>query len=209
MVLENATQVAPLIAQHFSRADAIAAAKPLALYVFGIAIYAIFIFKFYRFLAKKDVFELDLGKYSQTSFAGAKKFFSVVSYVVKYLLVFPLVVFMWFAFLGILLIFLAKTGSVEQLLLISVSLVGAVRVCAYYNENLSQDLAKMLPLALLGITMLDVSYFNLMRSLEMLFSLFDYWKLLSYYFVFIVGLEFVLRIFSGAVHLVLPEKKGK
>jgi len=34
--------------------------KPLVIFVLGMVVYSIFIFKFYRFIAKKDVFELNL-----------------------------------------------------------------------------------------------------------------------------------------------------
>ncbi|MFH1786328.1 MAG: hypothetical protein ABH829_01590 [archaeon] len=209
MALYNTTQIAPLIAENFSTADAIAASRPLAAYVFAIAIYAIFIFKFYRFLGRKDVFSIDLAKHSNTRFAGAKKFFSVVFYVLKYLILFPLVVFVWFAFLALMLIFLAKSGTVEQIMLISVSLVGAVRVCAYYDEDLSKDLAKLLPLALLGVFIVDRSYFNFSNSVLTLLSLPDYWKLLSYYMVFIVSLEFVLRVLSGTAGMLFGRGEKK
>ena len=39
--------------------------KPLGLYVVGMVIYAIFIFKFYRFIARKNIFKLGLSEYSQ------------------------------------------------------------------------------------------------------------------------------------------------
>jgi len=52
----------------------------------------------------------------------------------------------------------------------------------------------MLPFALLGIYLVDQSYFEFEVSLELLKSIPEYWTLLVYYFVFIIALEYVLRI---------------
>ena len=35
--------------------------EPVVIYILGMALYALFIFKFYRFVASKDIFELLLG----------------------------------------------------------------------------------------------------------------------------------------------------
>lgn len=205
MDLYNITQAGPELLSNFSVAEAQAVSVPLALYILALAVYAIFIFKFYRFLAKKDIFKLDLAKYNQSVHAGIKKFFSALFYIFKYLFLFPIVVFIWFAFLGLLLVFLSRRGNVEQVLLIAISLVGAIRVCAYYSEDLSRDLSKMLPFALLGVFIVDATYFDLGQSISAIFSLPTHWKLLTYYFLFIIFLEFILRILSGIIHKIRPK----
>ena len=48
-----------------SMAEAITVLKPLLIFVFGMAIYAIFIFNFYRFVGRKDLFDFDLSRYQQ------------------------------------------------------------------------------------------------------------------------------------------------
>jgi len=95
--------------------------------------------------------------------------------------------------------FLGKNQTTESILLVSIALVSAVRVAAYYNELLSRDLAKMLPFALLGIYLVDQSYFEFEVSLELMKSIPEYWILLVYYFAFIIVLEFVLRILRNIV----------
>jgi len=201
------TEEGTALLSNFSITEAQSVATTLAIYVFALAIYSIFIFKFYRFLAKRDIFTLDLSKYRKTTHAHLKRFFSALYYIFKYLFVFPLVVFLWFAFLGLLLLFLSKGGNVEQVLLIAISLVGAVRVTAYYNEDLARDLSKMLPFALLGIFLVDASYFDLSNSIAVLYTLPDYWKLLTYYFIFIIDLEFILRIITGIGRKIRPGKQ--
>ena len=91
--------------------------------------------------------------------------------------------------------------SVAMVLLISVAIVAAVRVTAYYNEDLSKDLAKMLPFALLGVFLLDTSFFSFSEALTEIKQLFLLWENMIYYFIFVIGLEFVLRISHGFVSL--------
>ena len=92
---------------------------------------------------------------------------------------------------------LSKTQDVGNILLISMTLVAAVRATAYYNEDLSRDLAKMLPFALLGIFLIDISFFSLQASIETIKLLPSMWKPMIYYFIFVVGFELLLRILSG------------
>ncbi|MBU4246562.1 MAG: hypothetical protein KKE71_05945 [Nanoarchaeota archaeon] len=168
--------------------------KPLALFVGGMVFYSVFIFNFYKFLAKKDLLALNLHQYNAVEHAFIKKAYHVFLYILEYIIVIPICTFFWFIVLAAMLTFLAKEQTVQSVLLASISVVSAVRVTAYYNEDLSKDLAKMLPFALLGIFIIDTSYFSFTTSIETLKSFPSYWKLLLYYFGFAVLLEFVMRI---------------
>ena len=68
-------------------------------------------------------------------------------YVFRYGIIFPVVANLWFGTLT----FMYNTKEPAQLILISMSVVTAVRVTAYFSEDLSRDLARILPFALLGI----------------------------------------------------------
>ena len=142
--------------------------KPLVIFVLGMVVYSIFIFKFYRFIAKKDVFELNLKQYNKSSHPIIRKTFGIFFYLVEYILLFPLFAFFWFAILTGLLSFLSKNSSIQEILLVSVAVVAVVRATAYYKEDLSKDLAKMLPFALLGIFLVDVSFFTITSSSDVL-----------------------------------------
>ena len=74
------------------------------------------------------------------------------------------------------------------------ALVGAVRVAAYYNESLSQDLAKLLPFTLLGILLKDIGNFSFAFAWDTLSRLPEYWQTALVYLVFVIALEFFLRI---------------
>lgn len=187
----------------FSLSEALDVLKPLAGFVFGIVLYAVFIFKFYRFLARRDILKLDLSRYAGRT-ARLGKF---VIYVLENILLFPVIVFFWYAVLVVLLSLLAKNQTPESILLVSIALVGAVRATSYYSEDLSKDLAKMFPFALLGVYLVDQSFFELSVSLEVLRDMPDRWDLIAYYLMFTVALEFVLRIGHGIVTTVWGKRK--
>jgi len=168
--------------------------KPLIYILIGMTIYAVFIFKFYRFLAKKDIFALNLRQYNRARHPFFQKILHIILYITEYLLIFPLLVFFWFIILTILLSFIVKDPLVSNILLISIALVGAVRITAYYNEDLSKDLAKMLPFTILGIYLIDATYVSFTNSWAFIQNLPSEINMILYYLIFLILLEFVLRI---------------
>jgi hypothetical protein len=177
---------------------------PLGLFVIEIVVYSIFVFKFYRFLACRDIIKVDYSRYRNVGL----RFFRRLLYLLQNILFFPIIIFFWFAVLAIFLGFLGKNQSTENILLVSIALVSAVRVTSYYSEDLSKDLAKMMPFALLGIYLVDQSYFEVEVSLKLLTGIPEYWRLLVYYLLFIIALEFILRIACSFVSLLKGKKEG-
>ncbi|HIJ98701.1 TPA: hypothetical protein H1005_02055 [archaeon] len=100
--------------------------------------------------------------------------------------------------------FLSKNQSIEILMLGAMSLLATVRITAYYSESLSQDLAKVIPLALLAIFLLDANYFSVENSIQALTTLATFSRTIVYYLGFVVTLEFALRL----LHVIFgePEK---
>ena len=182
--------------------EALTALGPLALATIGIAVYGIFVFNFYRFLARKDIFKLDLDKYNHTTRPLVHKTFASILYVVKFLIVFPGFVFFWFVVLAFLLSLMARNQSVDSILLAAMGVVGSIRICAYYNQALSTDLAKILPFALLGITLIDRSLANIPTPSANLADAVERWETMVYYMAAVVILEMVMRILAGARALI-------
>ena len=180
--------------RELSLSDAIILLRPAALFAVGVAIYSILIFNLYRFMSKKDIFNLDFSRFEERSHPVFRKTLHLIFYSAKYILVFPLFAFLWFGVLVVMVAFLSKTQEVEDLLLIAMAVLTAVRVTSYYTEDLSRDIAKMLPFALLGIFLIDLRYFDLSSSTDLLNRVGDEWKSIFYYWMFIILLEFVLRI---------------
>ena len=171
----------------------------VAAYVVGMCIYAIFVFKYYRFVASKDMFGLDLSRFEERSFRWARSILHVILYAVKYLMVFPVFAFFWFAVITLILAFLAKDQSFSETLLVALATVSAIRVTAYYDEDLSRDLAKILPFAVLAIFLIDASFFSIRESLDILKEAGDYTEKIVYSLGFLVLLETVLRLLNGII----------
>jgi len=191
----------------FSIGEAQSITAPLIMFVLGISLYSLFIFRFYRFLARKDIFHLNLQKYSDNFFGFVGKFFSVLFYIIEYLIIFPLFAFFWFAVVAMILIIMAEKLDIATLLMISMALVASIRVTAYYNEDLSKDLAKMFPFALLAVFLLDIANFSYDRTWNTLATIPSMWKQILYYFGFTIVLEIVLRIINGVAGLINPKKE--
>ncbi len=174
----------------------------VAVYVLGMTVYAIFVFKFYRFLAMQDMFELDMSRYEQSRVKWLRRSLQVFFYIVKYIIVFPVFAFFWFGVLTIILAFLSKGQSFAETLLVALATVSAIRVTAYYNEDLSRDLAKILPFAVLAVFLIDASFFSIGESLDILQEAEGYTENIVYYMGFLVLLEFALRIINAIVTLI-------
>ena len=181
--------------------DALQLLWPVAVYVFGMAAYAIFVFRFYRFLASRDMFALDLSKYAESRYRRVRSFFRLVLYGAEYVIVFPAFAFFWFAVLTVILTLLSRDRAFSDILLIALATVGAIRVTAYYNEDLSKDLAKILPFAVLAIFLIDGYYFDTHQSLNVLNEATDHSERILYYLVFLIALEFALRLVSAVARL--------
>jgi hypothetical protein len=129
------------------------------------------------------------------SFKLARKTIGLVLYTIKYLIMFPVFAFFWFLVLAVLLSFMSKNQQIENVMLVSMAIVGAIRVAAYYNEDLSRDLAKILPFAMLGIMLIDSSILaTLSASVANIRQIGSNFELILYYLILIVAMEFVLRI---------------
>ena len=182
--------------------DAIDLLRPVVVYILGMTVYAVFVFNFYRFVATRDMFQVDLSKYEESRFRWIRAFLQIVMYVVKYLIVFPVFAFFWFAILTLILTFLSKEQSFTEILLMALATVSAIRVASYYNEALSMDLAKILPFAVLGIFVVDTSFFTVSGSLDTLLEAESYMENILYYLAFLIALEFALRLIFGAAKMI-------
>ncbi len=178
----------------------------LLMFVLGITIYSVFIFHFYRFLGRKDIVKYNFEKHNHLESKFFKSLLSKFIYVFKYFLLFPLFATFWFSMLSIFLLFLAKSQTLQNSLLVSVSLVSAIRITAYYNEDLSKDLAKMMPFALLGVFLIDITNFSFNNILSSYGNLYLVINTVCHYLLFVIVLEIILRIISTIYHMIFKKK---
>jgi len=172
----------------------------------AIAVYSVIIYHFYKFLAKRDVFKFNSEKYKTEKTGFFHSIFNAFIGFVEYGVFFPIVVFLWLGGFSIMLFLLAKNIGTEQVLLVSVVFVAAIRLTSYYTEDLSKDLAKMIPFALLGIAIVDPTFFSLDLFFERISGLGLFMAKIAAYFVFIVLLEWILRILLVLKNLFLGQK---
>ena len=187
--------------------DALKLLWPAAFYILGMAAYGFFVFKFYRFIASRDMFELDLSKNEESRYPWVRDFFHLVLYGAKYIILFPVFAYFWFAALTLILTLLSKDRSFSDILLIAFATVSAIRLAAYYNEELSRDMAKILPFAVLAIFLIDASFFKIAESLEALKEANDHRESIFYYLLFLIAVEFALRLILAVVALLVSVRK--
>ena len=176
--------------------------KPLALFILGITIYSFVIFKFYRYLAKKDLLNQHWHRTYEWNEGFARRTLKALIYLFEYVFAVPIIISFWFIFLAALILLLSN-GSPDTILLMVMAIIGSIRITAYYDVNLSNDLAKMIPFALLGVFILDPSFLSwqsLLISAKDFVYLFD---MFFYYLILLMLLEFALRI----IHALFSKKE--
>jgi len=174
-----------------------------------IVIYSVFVFNFYRFLARKNIIELNLSQYNQYSNPAAVKFFAIIFFIVEYIILLPVITFFWFAILSILTMVLAQGLAAETILLISAALVASVRATAYVNEDLSKDLAKMLPFTLLAIAITTAGFFEINALISRISNIPSLFSKIPYYLLFIVAVELIMRTGEFAKNALTSSKTSE
>jgi hypothetical protein len=181
---------------------------PLALIIGGMTVYGVFVFNFYRFVSRKDIFTLNLQKHNQAKRPAMRKTISVVFYIFKFLVLYPVFVFFWFCVMAGLLYVLGKNQTTETVMLVAMGVVGSIRVSSYYREALSTDIAKILPFALLGVMIIDNSIVRIVDSTEGVREAALRWETAIYYLAAVVALEFVLRMTTGIIGLLIGRRES-
>ncbi len=161
----------------------------------SIAIYSVLIYHFYRYIARRDCFKPSEQKHSTS-----------VGFL-KYALLFPFIAILFFIGFSLMLMFLSKNIEVEVILSTAFAIILAIRICAYYTEDLSRDVAKMLPFALLGIFLVDPSYFAFEDVIERINSLPDFINTAIQFIIFIIIVEWILRAILISKNKIFPKKE--
>lgn len=165
--------------------------------IISIAIYSVIIYHFYRYIARRDCFKPSDRKHSK-SIGFCKYFF-----------LFPFVAMAFFMGFSLMLIFLTKNYEIDALLSTSFAIIVAIRITAYYTEDLSKDVAKMLPFALLGVFLVDPTYFTVDIVNQRINSLPEYVNMILQFLFLIIIVEWILRIALVLRYRILPVKEVK
>ncbi|MBU0466348.1 MAG: hypothetical protein KJ718_06160 [Nanoarchaeota archaeon] len=160
-----------------------------------LAVAALFIFKFYKSISKRNLIALNLNKYNTSEHPIMGKLFAMVLYLLEYIVIMPVIIVLWFAALAIILLLIAKEQSIGYILWLSASMIGAIRILAYIRGEIAKDLAKLFPFITLSIFLLSPGEFNLNVIIEKVRTIPD---LLTHIFSFIfvvLVVEIILRVF--------------
>ena len=181
----------------------------LIVYTILILMYSIFIWKFYRFLASRDIIQLNLSQYNYSNHPIIEKFAAIGLYALEYLIILPFLVFFWFSILSIFLLVLSESQNTLQILLISAAIIASTRVTSYISEDLSKDLAKILPFTILAAFILGSSFFNaegVIDKISQIPSLFD--NIITFV-VFIFIIEFIFRLLFSVFQFVKSKDENE
>ena len=178
----------------------------LSAYIVGMVLYAIVIWFFYRHLAKRDIFKMEIKTPKYGFWAFLSGIWEFLMYLYKSLIVFPFITILWFLVLGGFLLFLSKSQDVNQILLMAVTIIGAARVTAYFNEDLSKDVSKLIPFALLGVFIVDQSYFSIQTAIAKFQAIPNFIHAILQYMIAIVLLEFLLRTFRNIIEWIIEKQ---
>ncbi len=165
----------------------------VAVYMVLIFIYSIFIWKVHKAISRKDVISLNLRQYNSFDHPTVKKLFAGILYFIEYIILLPFLILFWYILFALVLIFFSEIVSIEQILLLSAAVVGSIRLLAYYNREISAEVAKLLPFTILAITLLSHKLMDVTRFNETINLIGDYGIFVFYALIFIVALEVILR----------------
>jgi hypothetical protein len=172
----------------------------------GIVVYAAVLGMFWKTLSRRNIFGIDWSKAGPGRIAHE---IEEVKFAFEYVIVFPLATFAWFVVLALFLFFMSKTATMADMMFISISLVAATRVCSYIDEDISLDVAKTIPLALLAIFLVEPTSFSAPVIEERLEDMVGIIGMVLPYLLMLMGVEIVLRVLFLVKRRIWPEKVAK
>ncbi|MBN2368466.1 hypothetical protein JXC34_05600 [Candidatus Woesearchaeota archaeon] len=191
------------------KTDFLANLANLTIYSLCMAIYVMIVWHYYRTLSKRDIFNPKIkypGELGGTFLTNLRVGFD---FFLKYFIIFPFISFFWFLVLSAFLLFLSKGQDVAQTLLMSMTVMAASRITAYYNEEASENVAKIIPLGLLGVFIVDQTRFSLAEALAKFTALPQFLHIILQYLSYVVLLEVVLRLVYSLVCFIQLDRELK
>jgi len=158
---------------------------------------------YYKQLARKDLFEIPKLN-MKSKFANI---FDRIIYFLKYLFVFPIYSFIWFLIFSFLLFTLSKSRTIEDILFLGIIVVAATRMGAYVSEKLAEDMAKLLPLTLIAIFLIEPKAVTLETIASSFPTLLQQIPRVAKYLLFIIVVEWLLRIGHWVITSIKPKRQ--
>ena len=176
--------------------------------IVAISVYSVFVFIFYRALAKRDLITLNLDHYSDNLSGRVKKYARTMIFVLQYIVVVPVLITFWTLVLAIILTLLSPDADHSRNALIATSVVGAVRILSYWTEDLSRDVAKMLPFGVLGVFLVGDAQVQISEIEELFNGLNEITTSFISSLFLIAVLESILRSLSAMINIFSLRRKN-
>ncbi len=128
------------------------------LFVIGIAVYSLFVWHFYRFLSRRDLFpkffyKLSVRREKKPSIAA------IAGFSAFYIVAFPAIIFVWFTVLSFFIFLIAKDMPFFVAIFVSMAIIATVRILSYYREDAAKEVAKMIPYAILSFLLTSAAIY--------------------------------------------------
>tara|TARA_B100001113_G_scaffold315126_1_gene281158 strand:- start:49 stop:825 length:777 start_codon:yes stop_codon:yes gene_type:complete len=176
--------------------------------IVAISVYSVFVFIFYRALAKRDLITLNINHYSDNLSGRVKKYARTMIFVLQYIVVVPVLITFWTLVLAIILTLLSPDADHSRNALIATSVVGAVRILSYWTEDLSRDVAKMLPFGVLGVFLVGDAQVQISEIEELFNGLNEIATSFISSLFLIAVLESILRSLSAMINIFSLRRKN-
>jgi hypothetical protein len=175
----------------------------ILVYVLFFVFYSFFVWKFHKFISKRNIISLSLKQHDYSEHPAFEKFLAILFYTFEYLVILPFLVLVWFVIFLLFLLFLSGSQTAEQILMISAAVIISSRIMAYVSEDLSRNFIKIFSFSLLAFFIFDVQLFNLNNSIQKLLNGIGLFKNFINLFIIIFLVEAVLRIIYSLYQIFL------
>jgi hypothetical protein len=168
----------------------------VGIYILVISLYSLFVWKVYRLISKKDIIALNLRQYNSLEHPTIEKLWAGFLYFFEYIIILPFLILFWYIFFSITMILFSDGLSTEKILLLSAGVVGSIRVLAYCNHDIAAEVAKLIPMTILGLMLLSPGFFDISRITQAWNQISQLLLSVGYALIFVASLELILRFFD-------------
>ncbi len=156
--------------------------------------YVLFAFFSAKYLARKNIFGLNLNQYNKSNHPLLSKIYRLFLYTIEYLVILPAFIILWFYLLAAFLsLFLAGT-SASLILLMAATLTVSIRILTYINEGIAHDVSKVVLLVFIAFSIISPQFSNINATIFVISQIPSILNHILYYLVFVLLLEFLMRI---------------
>lgn len=160
-----------------------------------ITLFSIIILKFYKTLSKRNILSLNLNQYNYSNHPVFYKINAILFYFIEYIIIMPILITIWFAILSIIILITVEKMSLEEILLISASIIAATRMLAYYSKEIAVEIAKLLPLITLSLFLVTPEFFSVENIVSRISDIPSLLSSTGYFILAIFLVEIILRFF--------------